>query len=183
MSIETVAKWIEASGPAQAIAQSAWAFPAIETVHVIAIAMVVGSIAAVDLRLLNLVWKERPAGEVASELLPWTWACFVVAAIAGVLMFISAATKYVADLPFQLKMLLLVLAGANMLAFHHFTWRDVESWRRDTPAAAKIAAALSLAFWIAIVVCGRLVSFTTQDQFGPPSVSDASGVVATVQNA
>jgi hypothetical protein len=183
MSIETVAKWIEASGPAQAIAQSAWAFPVIETVHVIAIAMVVGSIAAVDLRLLNIAWKERPAADVAGELLPWTWACFVVAAIAGVLMFISAATKYVTDLPFQLKMLLLVLAGNNMLVFHFFVDRDAGSWTRDTPKAAKVSAALSLAFWIAIVICGRLVSFTTQDQFGPPSVSDASGVVATAQNA
>lgn len=95
-------------------------------------------------------------------------------------MFISAASKYVTDLPFQLKMLLLVLAGGNMLVFHHFGYRDVESWTRDTPRAAKIAAALSLAFWIGIVVCGRLVSFTTQDQFGPPSVSDASGVMTAV---
>ncbi len=177
MWIQTVAKSIEASGPARAIAQSPWAFPTIETVHVIAIALVVGSIAAVDLRLLNVAWKQRPAAHVAGELLPWTWACFLIAAVAGALMFISAASKYAADLPFQLKMLLLVLAGGNMLAFHHFTSRDVESWSSDTPPAAKLAAALSLAFWIAIVVCGRMVSFTTQDQFGPPSASNPSDVV------
>jgi hypothetical protein len=85
-------------------------------------------------------------------------------------MFISAASKYATDLPFQLKMLLLVLAGANMLVFHYLTYRDVEVWNRgQTPPAARIAAGLSLAFWIAIVTCGRLVSFTTQDDFGPPS--------------
>ncbi len=178
MTIETLAKQVQASGLAQAIAQSSWAFPTIETVHVLAIAMVVGSIAAVDLRLLNVAWRGRPAGEVASEILPWTWVCFTVAAIAGALMFISAASKYAVDLPFQLKMLLLVLAGANMLIFHFFGYRDVKSWTGDTSRTAKVAAALSLAFWLGVVVCGRLVSFTTQDQFGPPT-SDASDVLAT----
>jgi len=50
MSIVSIAKWIEATGPARAIAQSTWMFPAAETVHVIAIAVVVGSIAVLDLR-------------------------------------------------------------------------------------------------------------------------------------
>jgi hypothetical protein len=89
-------------------------------------------------------------------------------------MFLSAATKYATDLPFQLKMLLLVAAALNMLVFHFVTYRDVEVWNSGrTPRAAKVAAVLSLAFWIAIVTCGRMVSFSTQDDFGPPSASAA----------
>jgi hypothetical protein len=179
MSIVSIATWIEATGPARAIAQSSWMFPAAETVHVIAIALVVGSIAVVDLRLLGVSWRSRPVTEVAGDVLPVTWAAFVIAAVAGSLMFVSAAVKYATDLPFQLKMLLLLCAGANMLVFHHFTYAGVEAWDRDAPSprAAKVAAGLSLIFWIAVVTCGRMVSFTTQAAFGPPSASNAQPTV------
>ncbi|HWF00065.1 MAG TPA: DUF6644 family protein [Caulobacteraceae bacterium] len=174
LDIAGLAKWVEGTALAQFVARSPWVFPTVETVHVIAIALVLGSIARVDMRLLNLYSSRRPVSEVAGELLPWTWACFAVAAAAGTLMFISAASKYVVDPPFQLKMLLLVAAGVNMLVFHFLTYRKVSEWDRGaTPAGAKLAAGLSLALWIAIVVCGRLVSFSTQDQFGPPTASAA----------
>jgi hypothetical protein len=172
MSIVAIAQSIQGLPLARFVAQSPFVFPTVETVHVIGIAMVVGSIAVVDLRLLGLSWRGRPVTEVAEEVLPWTWGAFVIAVIAGGLMFISAASKYATDLPFQLKMVLLALAGANMLIFHFVTYRDVEVWNRgQTPRGAKIAAGLSLAFWISVVSCGRLVSFTTQDEFGPPSAS------------
>ncbi|HZZ32649.1 MAG TPA: DUF6644 family protein [Phenylobacterium sp.] len=179
MSIVSIAQWIEATGPARSIAQSTWMFPAAETVHVLAIAVVVGSIAVLDLRLLGVSWKSRPVTEVARDVLPFTWTCFGIAAIAGSLMFVSAAVKYATDLPFQLKMLLLLFAGANMLIFHHFTYSGVENWDHNAPSprAAKVAAGLSLAFWIAVVVCGRMVSFTTQNDFGPPSASNPQATV------
>jgi hypothetical protein len=179
MSIAAAANWLQGLAVARFVAQAPWAFPAIETVHVIAISLVVGSIAVVDLRLLGLWWRERPVVQVADELLPWTWIAFVVAAVAGGLMFISAAVKYVSDLPFQLKMLLLVLAGVNMLIFHFGAYRRVADWAEGrTPRAAKIAASLSLVFWIAVVACGRMVSFTTQDQFGPPPSASLQAPVA-----
>jgi hypothetical protein len=179
MSIVAIAKWLEGLALARFVSHAPYVFPTIETIHVIAIAMVVGSIAIVDLRLLGLSWTSRPVTEVAEEVLPWTWACFLIAALAGALMFISAASKYATDLPFQLKMLLLVFAGVNMLIFHFVPYRDVEVWNQGrTPPMAKLAAGLSLAFWIAIVTCGRLVSFTTQDEFGPPSATAAPAPAA-----
>src|SRR5258708_12842734 len=179
MSIVSIAKWIEATGPARAIAQSTWMFPAAETAHVIAIALVVGSIAVLDLRLLGVSWKSRPVTDVARDVLPVTWACFGVAAIAGSLMFISAAVKYATDLPFQLKMLLLLFAGANMLIFHHFTYSRRANWDHNPPPPRppKAPASLSLIFWIAVVTCGRMVSFTTQAAFGPPSASNPQPAV------
>jgi hypothetical protein len=163
MSIAEIAVWLEQSSLGVAIAESEWLFPTIETVHVIAIALVVGSIVALDLRLLGLSWRKRSVTEVAKDVLPLTWVCFVIAVVAGALMFVSAAQKYVADLPFELKMILLVFAGANMTIFHMFTYRRVHAWnhRAITPRGARTAAALSLLFWISIVGCGRLVGFTT----------------------
>ena len=170
MFIVSFAKWLEATAPAQAISQSAWMFPAAETIHVIAIALVVGSITVLDLRLLGLSWTRRPITEIAGEVLPWTWISFGVAAVAGVVMFVSAAGKYIVDLPFQLKFVLMFLAAVNMMVFHRFTYPGVAQWDRNAspPRAAKIAAALSLVFWIGVVTCGRLVSFSIENQFAPP---------------
>jgi hypothetical protein len=178
MLIAELTAWLEQSPLGVAIAESDWLFPTIETVHVIAIALVVGSIVALDLRLLGLSWKKRAVTEVAADVLPLTWICFVIAVIAGALMFVSAARKYAYDLPFQLKMVLLVLAGINMAIFHIFTYARVQAWNHQaiTPRGARIAAALSLLFWISILGCGRLVGFTTEQAPAPESQASSSQI-------
>jgi hypothetical protein len=178
--IVSIAKWLQATSLAQTVSQSVWLFPAIETIHVIAIALVVGSIAVLDLRILGLSWKERSITAIAKDVLPWTWGSFLVAVIAGSLMFISAAAKYIVDLPFQLKMVLIVLAGVNMVVFHRLTYPDVAFWDKDAPPPfrAKLAAGLSLGLWIGVVVCGRMIGFTTEDQFGPSSANAPSRYLA-----
>ena len=178
MLIAVITSWLEQSWLGVAIAKSDWLFPTIETIHVIAIALVVGSIVALDLRLLGLSWQKRAVTEVAEDVLPLTWVCFVIAVVAGALMFVSAARKYAYDLPFQLKMILLILAGVNMMIFHSFTYKRVRAWnhRVITPRGARVAAALSLLFWICIVGCGRLVGFTSEK--APISESQTSSLQA-----
>src|SRR6267378_3928764 len=89
-------------------------------------------------------------------------AAFVVAAIAGGLMFASNATTYAYNFYFQGKLLLMALAGLNMAIFHLFTGRDVARWgtAERTPLGAKAAGAVSLALWIGVVAFGRTVGFT-----------------------
>ena len=75
-------------------------------------------------------------------------------------MFCSQATKYAENLPFQLKVVLLALAGINMLAFHALAYRQVDQWNSGpTPNSAKAAAAASLAIWISVVGLGRWIGF------------------------
>jgi hypothetical protein len=157
-------KWLEHSALGSAVSQSTWLFPAVETVHVIALSLVVGSIAVLDLRLLDRSWRTRAVTELVLDVLPWTWGSFAVAVTTGFMMFSSAATKYAADIPFRMKMVLLLLAGANMLVFHRVTYPGVAGWDHGvpTPRAAKAAGGLSLLFWIGVVACGRWVGFTTQ---------------------
>lgn len=158
---DSVLAQIEQSDFALEIAQSAWLFPTIEIVHVLALTIVFGSIAMVDLRLLNRSLRERDVAELTKEVLPWTWIAFVVAAISGSLMFVSAATKYAHLLPFQLKMGLLVAAGINMAIFHLVAYRSVADWGKNpvSPLSARIAGATSLFLWISIVACGRVIGF------------------------
>ena len=76
------------------IHKTPWAFTTVEVVHVFAIAMLIGTIMIVDLRLLGFASTKRPFAELSRRLLPFTWAAFVVALIAGSLLFISRATEY-----------------------------------------------------------------------------------------
>ena len=144
------------------IRESDWLFPTIETVHVFALVLVVGSIMIVDLRLLYFAQKERRFSELAGEMLPWTWSAFVIAALAGLLMFSSKAVTYWANIPFRVKMVCLLLAGINMLAFQFIAMRGVVRWDTGVPPpAARAAGWLSLLLWTMIVATGRWIGFTT----------------------
>ncbi len=153
--------WLEHTAPAIAISESSWLFPGIESIHVLAITLVVGSITMVDLRLLDLNLRGRPAGELIAEVLPWTWSSFAVAVCSGALLFSSNATHYWGTFPFRAKMLLLALAGLNMMVFHATTYRSVDLWGRQppTPRVAKLSGGISLGLWIGVVTLGRWIGF------------------------
>jgi len=159
---------LENSALGQYIAASSWAFPTIETVHVIAIVTVLGSIVVVDLRLLGLASTESKVTELSHDTLPWTWGSFVIAAITGLLLFISKATTYIVNPYFLAKMVMIAAAGLNMVVFHLLTWRSIDSWDRrpQVPLAAKIAGGTSIGFWIIVVFVARAIGFTL-DKYSP----------------
>ncbi len=161
MSILDLCIWLEATPFATAIGESDWMFPAIETLHVLALTLVIGTIAMLDLRLVGASSRNLRVMQLSNETLPWTWMAFVAAAITGTAMFASHATKYYGNVPFRIKMVLLVLAGINMAVFHFGAWKAVHVWDSviPTPRAARIAGGLSLMFWIGVVFAGRWVGF------------------------
>ena len=134
-----------------------WWFPLLESIHVLAIGIVVGSILMVDLRLLGVAARRYPASRMTRELVPWTWGAVCIAVVTGTGLFMTRATAYVENPAFQAKFLLLVLAFANMALFQFRTFRSVESWDTApaTPLAAKVAGATSLILWAGVVLAGR----------------------------
>jgi hypothetical protein len=154
--------WLESTPLAISIAESTVAFPVIEIIHVVAITLVFGTIAIVDFRLLGLGSNNRAVTELCRDVLPWTWAAFGVAAITGTLMFIHHATEYFSNTAFRVKMLLMLLAGINMVVFELITFRGVAKWDRDVPVApaGKLAGAISLVCWLGVVGFARWVGFT-----------------------
>lgn len=140
-----------------------WLFPIIETLHVISLAMVFGSIVMVDLRLVGATSRDIAVSRLSGEVLPYTWGAFICAAITGSLMFISKVHVYFFNLQFQLKFLFMFLAGVNMAVFHFGAYRRVLIWdeRQPPPRAARLAGALSIALWIGVIFFGRWIGFTT----------------------
>ena len=163
MEIDRALEWLQTTRIASLIAENDVLFPWIESVHVLAIVLVVGTISIVDLRLLGVASLDISARRVMRDVIRYTWGAFAVAAITGSLMFASDATHYAHNRLFQAKFVMLALAGLNMGVFHLVGVRDIERW--DTPGAAppmaaRAAAALSLLAWIAVVSLGRGTGFT-----------------------
>jgi hypothetical protein len=100
--------------------------------------------------------------QVTAGVLPLTWSAFVVAVGAGGLLFISNAAKYLDNGFFVAKLLLIALAGLNMVIFHVVGARDMPRWDSATrpPASARLAGAISILLWVAVVACGRWIGFT-----------------------
>jgi hypothetical protein len=155
-------QWLHGTALAEFMQQSEWAFPAAESLHVVALSLVLGTIAIVDLRLVGLASRRAAFTALAQDCLPCTWVAFAIAAVTGVLMFVANAASYLGNAAFQVKMLLMLLAGVNMAVFELRTVRSVAAWDRSVavPLAARMAGFLSLTFWLAIVGFGRWIGFT-----------------------
>jgi len=163
MSIADFLASLEGSNLAESIRNSLYLFPFIESSHVIGLTMVFGTIAIIDLRLLGFASSRRPFTRVAADVLKWTWVAFALTVATGLLMFITNAGVYYHNFFFRSKMILLVLAGINMLMFELTAGRSVHRWDRyeSAPLAGKTVAALSLVLWITIIFLGRWIGFTT----------------------
>jgi hypothetical protein len=154
--------YFEKSALADTIRENDLLFPLIESVHVLSICLVVGSILAVDLRLLGLASIHRPASRVISGILPVTWSAFAIAVASGSLLFISNATEYLGNGYFVAKIFLICMAGLNMALFHGISARDLPRWENDAapPLPARLAGGLSILLWVSVITCGRWIGFT-----------------------
>ena len=144
-----------------AIRESEYAFSVIESVHVLAITLLVGTIAVLDLRLLGLVFRSIPVTRVARTVFPLTWSGFAVMLISGVLLFWAEAAKNYSNPAFRVKLVLLVLVGLNPLIFHSTVYQRVHEWEllERSPWRARGAALASLTLWAGIIVAGRAIAY------------------------
>jgi hypothetical protein len=147
-------KWLTTSALANAMNNHEWAFPIVQSLHFIGFALSIGTISIVDFRLLGLGMRRQQAAEIAADLKPWTLAGLAVMLITGPLMFSTDAVTYHYNPSFQFKMSCLMLA----LLFHFTLHR--RAIRSDvSPNAARLAGAMSLLLWTAVVAGGRMIAF------------------------
>lgn len=152
---------IESTALGLAMRQSTWLYPAVETVHIIGLAILVGSIAVLDLRLMGLS-RGLSVKKLAAHTLPWTVASFFLILPSGLMMFAAHATDFISNSVFALKMGLIFAAVANAAVFHVTVFRSAGAWDHDVmpPRAARASAALSLMLWLTVIACGRLLAYT-----------------------
>ena len=162
---------LEASGLGQAMRQWMWLYPAVETVHIVGIGLLFGSIAILDLRLLGFS-RSISVKRLAGHVLPWTAASFLLIVPSGLMMFTAHATDFISSPVFVTKICLILTGGLNAALFHAVVLPRAEAWdsaemraemrdetRKLPPLSARLAGAASLLIWIAVIACGRLLAY------------------------
>ena len=149
------------SGFGTMLRESNNAFSVIESVHVLSITLLVGTIAVLDLRMLGLILRSISVGSVARGILPLTWCGFAVSVVSGFLLFWAEATKMYVNPSFRTKLVLLALAGVNAIVFHGTIYRRAREWevQQVSPWQARVAAIASLALWSGVIIAGRAIAY------------------------
>lgn len=140
--------------------ESIWIYPALETVHVLGLALLFGTIAAFDLRVLG--WTSSlSVADLWQHLKIWIWLGFAATFTSGILLFTADAAEFAINPALQIKLLLLAVAGANALYFEMYARPAAEATATGSaePFGARVSAALSLTLWLAIVVAGRMIAY------------------------
>ena len=165
MLLASLFEWLENTPGSIGIRESILFYPLVETSHVLTLCLFLGMIALWDLRLLGFAFRRVPVSEVGGRLLPWGLAGFVLMVISGGLLFYSGPVRASGNIFFQVKMVMLVLACVNALAFHKTIYGKVADWDNDAPPPpqTRLAGALSLVLWSGVVVCGRMQAYNWFD--------------------
>jgi hypothetical protein len=152
-------EFIRLHSPVAALMRTAWAWPIAESVHFMGLCLLIGSIGAFDLRLLG-VMKRVPIAAM-HRFIPFGILGFAINICSGLLFVLTEPDQYILNSSFHLKLLFLTIAGINAGTFYLTSWRTVfgEADVYDAPRRAKLIAAISLSAWMAVIVCGRLITF------------------------
>ena len=147
--------WCESMPLGNSIKQAMWAFAVIESVHIMALAILLGTMIVIDLRLLGIGMKRMPVAELAKLLSPWFWWSFAGMVVTGTCLFMAEAIHLSTSGPFAYKIVLVLLAVAVHLTLH----RKAIANNIDGAAIGKVAAYLSLGCWLGIALAGRAIAF------------------------
>jgi hypothetical protein len=149
---------IEATAPAQYLRSSRWGYAAVSGAHVLGIALLVGAIVPLNLRLLGL-WRDIPVRELARVLVPVAATGLCIAILAGLLLFSVRASEYAVTGVFQAKLVLIAAGILGAIELHRLHGLSLASASSQRLAAH---AAFSLVCWLSVLACGRLIAFVVE---------------------
>jgi Family of unknown function (DUF6644) len=154
-------QWLEATSVSQALSQSIWTYPVVESAHTIGVAVFLGLLLVWDLRLLGVMFTRVPVTEVWARLIPWIAVGAVFMMTTGVALFVAKPVYSWGHIFFRIKLAALFLALLNAAAFHVGIERKLVDWDLTPvpPRAARAAGVVSIALWAVIVVAGRLIGY------------------------
>ena len=161
MSILEICQWLQDTQWGTGIRESTWVFPIIEGTHAIGIALSVGIILIMDLRLAGVLMRREPVSQVSNQLMPWSLAGYSLMFVTGILLFWCQAVKAYGSIFFKIKLVLLLLAGINALVFELTLRRTVKDWdtAQPPPFRARFAGVMGIILWAGIIAAGRTMAY------------------------
>jgi hypothetical protein len=163
MWLDSFLEWLANTHFSTTMRESTWAEPIVETIHVLTLTMFLGFSMLLDLRLVGLCLMRKRVSEVLAQFNPWLFGAFGVMVVTGTLLFSGDPVSFYNTKPpfFKAKMIMLVLAGLNVMIFNFGIGRKVTEWDLvpRPPLAAKVAGMISIVLWILIVAAGRAIAY------------------------
>lgn len=162
MTILEICEWLESTALAVLVRESLYGFPILVGIHLLGLILSVGTLLWVDLRMLGVSFGQSRVSEIYRGLAPWFLSGFLVMFLSGATLFTGFATAAYANLYFRIKVVALVLAGLNALAFHVLTQRRSAAWDAlpRPPGAVRLAGLASIVLWTVVILAGRMISYT-----------------------
>jgi hypothetical protein len=146
--------WLGKSVVAKVINGPEWAFPVVQSFHFLGFALLIGTIAIVDLRLLGGGMRRQSPAQLAKDLNPWTLIGLVFMLTTGPIMFSADPRVYYYNPSFRLKITCLVVAILYQFTIHRWAVRP-----KVAPIIGKLVAVVSLGLWISVLAAGRFIAF------------------------
>jgi hypothetical protein len=159
--VPAIIEWMQNSDIGTGIRESIWFFPAIETTHVLALALSVGVMIWFDLRLMGWGMKHQPVSQIHKQVMPFAFVGFFLMFATGFLLFWSEAEKCYLSGFFRAKVVFLLLAGVNAVVFEMRTKRTIEEWDKFPvpPPQARMAGLISIVSWAMVIIAGRATAY------------------------
>lgn len=154
-------EWVETFESSIAFRESAYVYPLTLTTHVVGMCVFAGLVIMMDLRLLGIGNTKTPLSQIQKRLFPWQLLGMFISAGTGILLVYGQPMRFYVSIAFWIKVVMMAVATANLLAFHYGTYRSIAEWdeSRVTPFGARLSGVLSLVLWGGVIVSGRLIAY------------------------
>jgi hypothetical protein len=160
-SLDNFCAWIERTPLSETMQVTTWIVPAVQTVHILAIAAIMSSVLMLNLRLLGIVGRDQPLASVSARFRPVIWWTLPILLVSGAVLIIGEPVRSLENPIFQLKMLLLLTVIIVTLSYQAPLNKDAGFWDATSGrrGAIKLIAILSLVLWVGIVCAGRWIAY------------------------
>jgi hypothetical protein len=161
MYIRSVFEWVNEFPTSIGIRESSYLYPAILTTHIVGMCTFAGLVIMMDLRLLGIGNTSTSISQIQRRLFPWQMVGFTISAISGLVLVYGQPMRFYPNVFFWIKTVMMMVAAANVAAFHYGAYRTVAEWDNSskTPLGAKVSGGVSIVLWALVIMSGRLIAY------------------------
>jgi len=156
--IESFCNWLSNTSVSLTIQTVMWVIPAVQTVHILCVAIVMSSMAMLDLRLLGVAGRRQSISQMVSRFVPWVWGALPVLLTSGIVLIIGEPSRELLNPYFRAKMVMLATVIVITFVVQRRNKKDANYWE-GRRAAAAWTGLTSLLLWVGIVTAGRWIAY------------------------
>jgi hypothetical protein len=159
--VNGIALWIQKTPASKFVDEHSWAVPTLQSIHILALSMLFGSVLMINLRIFGLAGRSRTMTQTAQRFMPVVWWALLIMVITGIGLILGDVVRNLTNPIFWGKMILIVVAALLSLWFQSSVHRNVAFWEttHDWRVAIRVAAAGAIVLWCLIMVAGRWIAY------------------------